>query len=131
MSKMTFSILTISALVLAGCAKEGLDGDATLVVKPKHHGTSIASTAAYQDSVFIKFGAQEIPSDPTRDYDALIVGEVGDDFIRIENVKQGDYSIYCAGWDTSISERVTGGVIKKIKRSERKNEIELEVPVVE
>ncbi len=126
-----FSILTIVAFVLAGCAKEGLDGDATLVVKPQHHHVPIVSTAAYPDSVFMKFGVTEIPENATTDYDALIVGEVGEDHIHIEHVKQGDYSIYCTGWDTSINQRVTGGVIVKIKRKERKDEIVVEVPVVE
>lgn len=129
--KKIISILAISACVLAGCAKEGLDGDATLVVKPAHHGTPIASTAAYQDSVFIKFGVTEIPSSPTTDYDELIVGAVGEDHIHIEHVKWGEYSVYCTGWDPGINQRVVGGVTVKIKRKDRKDEIVVDVPVVE
>lgn len=129
--KKFLSILLVAAFVFAGCAKEGLDGEATLVVKPAHHGTPIVSTAAYRDSVFIKFGVTEIPANPTTDYDALIVGEVGEDHIHIEHVKWGEYSVYCTGYDTTIGQRVTGGVVTKIKRSDRKEEIVLNVPVVE
>jgi len=129
--KNILSVLVFAVIIFSGCAKEGLDGDATLVVKPAHHGTPIVSTAAYADSVFIKFGAKEIPADPTHDYDALVVGAVGEDHIHVENVKWGYYSVYCTGWDTTISQRVTGGVTTKIKRSDRKEEIILNVPVVE
>lgn len=124
----TFSALAILAF---GCSKEGLDGDATLVIKPAHHGLAIASTVAYQDSVFIKFNVKDAPADPTHDYDALVVGTVGEDHIHIENVKWGDYFIYCTGWDTTINQRVEGGVAVKIKRSDRKDEIVVDVPVVE
>ena len=129
--KYAFFSIAAVALLFAGCAKEGLDGEATLVVKPQHHGSSIQSTAAYADSVFIKFGVKEIPADPTHDYDAVVVGEVGEDHIHIEHVKWGDYSVYCTGWDTTISDRVSGGVVVKIKRKDRKQEIDLPVPVTE
>ncbi len=126
-------ILPVALIVLfaAGCAKEGLDGDAILVIKPAHHGTPIVSTGAYRDSVFIKFNTQDMPSDPTHDYDALFVGEVGEDHIHIENVKWGEYYVFCTGWDTSINARVYGGVPVKIKRKDRKDEIVVNVPVVE
>lgn len=130
MRNLLFSISAVAILAF-GCSKEGLDGDATLVVKPAHHGVPIVSTAAYQDSVFIKFNAKDAPSDPTHDYDALVVGTIGEDHIHIENVKWGDYFIFCTGWDTTINQRVFGGVAVKVKRSERKDEIVVDVPVVE
>lgn len=128
-------MLTATVLFLfAACSKEGLDGDATLVVKPAHHGDAIASSAAYKDSVFIKFGVTEIPTDPTHDYDALVVGEVGEDHVHVEHVNCGEYSVYCTGWDTIGTPdrgRVKGGVLVKIKRKERKEEIIVDVPVTE
>ena len=130
MKKLIPAIAMVSFL-FAGCAKEGLDGSATLVVKPAHHGSPISSTSAYRDSVFIKFGATEVPADPTNDYDELVVGEIGEDHVHVVNVKWGEYSIYCTGWDTSLNERVTGGVAVKIKRKERKDEIVVNVPVTE
>jgi hypothetical protein len=129
--KKVLSAIAIVSLFFAGCAKEGLDGDATLVVKPQHHGAAILSTMAYPDSVFIKFGVKDIPSDPTHDYDAVLAGEAGEDHIHVEHIKWGSYSVYCTGWDTTINQRVTGGLVTKIKRGDRKDEIDLEVPVTE
>jgi hypothetical protein len=119
------------ATLAIGCSKEGLGGDAILVVKPAHHLDPIVSTAAYRDSVFIKFNAKEIPADPIHDYDLLVVGEVGEEHVHVEGLKWGDYSVYCTGWDTADSIRVHGGVLVKIKRKERKNEIVVDVPVTE
>lgn len=129
--KYIFGSIAIVALLLSGCKKEGLDGDATLVIKPAHHETPIVSTAAYRDSVFIKFDVTEVPLDPTNDYDALIVGEIGTDEIRVEHPTKGTYSIYCTGWDTVINDRVTGGLVIEIKRKQRKDEILVNVPLVE
>lgn len=132
--KRILSILAIASLFFAGCAKEGLDGEATFVVKPAHHGAAISSTSAYRDSVFIKFGVTEVPADPTHDYDAIIVGEVGEDHIHVEHPKWGDYSVYCTGWDTIGTPdqgRVSGGVLVKLKRKERKEEVIVDVPVTE
>lgn len=131
MTKTLLFIFALSAILFSSCAKEGLGGDATLAVFPKHHTTPIASTAAYSDSVFIKFDTKEIPADPIHDYDALFVGTVGETHVHCEGLKWGYYSVYCTGWDTTINQRVVGGVTIKIKRSERKNEIDLEVPVTE
>lgn len=124
-------VFAVSAFVFASCAKEGLGGDATLVVKPQHHGVNIPSLGAYPDSVFIKFEAKEVPADPIHDYDALFVGAAGEEHIHCEGLKWGYYSVYCTGWDTTINERVVGGLTIKINRSERKEEITVEVPVVE
>lgn len=129
--KKYISMIAVAAIFFAGCAKEGLDGDAKLVVKPQHHGAAIYSTAAYQDSVFLKFGVKEVPADPTHDYDAVIVGEVGEEHVHVETIKWGQYSVYCTGWDTTINQRVSGGIVTKIKRKDRKNEIVLAVPVTE
>ena len=129
--KKIISIIAVAVFLFAGCAKEGLGGDATLAVFPQHHGAAIYSTATYKDSVFIKFNAKEIPADPTHDYDALFVGEVGENHIHCEELKWGDYSVFCTGWDTTINQRVKGGILTKIKRKDRKDEVDLEVPVTE
>jgi hypothetical protein len=129
--KHILTVIAISTLLLAGCAKEGLDGNATLVIKPQHHGDAIISTAAYADSVYIKFGVTEVPADPTHDYDAVFAGEVGEDHLHVENVKWGYYSLFCTGWDTTQNERVAGGIILEIKRKQREQEIEVIVPVSE
>ena len=123
--------IAIAAIAFTSCTKEGLGGDATLVVKPAHHGLPIVSTTAYQDSVFIKYNTLDAPANPTTEYDLLIVGTVGEDHIHVEGLKHGDYYVYCTGWDTSINMRVSGGIPVTIKRKERKDEIVTDVPVVE
>ncbi len=123
--------IAITAIALTSCTKEGLGGDATLVVKPAHHGLPIASTTAYQDSVFIKYNTLDAPASPTTEYDLLIVGTVGEDHIHVEGLKHGDYYVYCTGWDASINMRVSGGIPVTIKRKDRKDEIITDVPVVE
>lgn len=129
--KNLVSILLLVTFLFTSCAKEGLGGDATLSVFPVHHTTAIVSTGAYLDSVFIKFNTEEIPADPIHDYDALFVGEVGKEHVHCAGLKWGYYSVYCTGWDTLTSQRVVGGVLLKIKRSDRKNDIDVIVPVTE
>lgn len=129
--RVYLAIIASITMLFSSCAKEGLDGDAVLAVKPSHHGQPIPSLAAYPDSVFVKFGAKDVPADPTHDYDALFVGTVGEDHIHCAGFKWGYYSIYVAGWDSTINQRVVGGVTTKIKRADRNNEITLEVPLTE
>lgn len=129
MRKLTF--LFVLSLVLASCSKEGLGGDATLLVTPEHHGDPVPSTAAYPDTVFIKFNAKEVPENPTQDYDAMFVGQPGDTHIHCSGLKWGDYSVYVAGYDIAYSDRVVGGLHIKIKRKERDQEIALTIPVSE
>jgi hypothetical protein len=124
-------VIAIGAALFYSCTKEGLGGEATLVVKPAHHGLPILSTAAYQDSVFVKFNTLDAPSSPTTEYDLLVVGTVGEDHIHVEGLEHGDYYVYCTGWDTSINMRVTGGIPVTIKRKERKDEIVVDVPITE
>lgn len=121
----------IAAAVWTGCAKEGLGGDATLVVRPQHHGVTIPNLVTYPDSVFIKFGVKEVPADPTHDYDALFVGEAGEDHVHCEGLKWGYYSVYATGYDSVGLYRVSGGVTLKIKRKDRDQEIDLNCPVTE
>jgi hypothetical protein len=129
MKQLIFCLL--ATLFMGGCSKEGIDGEATLVVTLHHHSWSVYSSANYRDSVFIKFGAKEMPAEPTHDYDVLFVGDSGEDRVQCEQMKWGSYSVYCAGYDTVMQARVTGGVITKISRSDRKNESGVIVPLAE
>lgn len=129
MNKLLF--LGMVTFALASCTKEGLGGDATLILKPQHHSVPIYSTNAYRDTIYVKFNTQEAPANPEKDYDAVFVGNAGDDFVRCEGLKHGDYYVYAAGWDPAINMRVVGGIPITIKRKERKDEIEKTVPVVE
>lgn len=132
--KKTFLSIAAAAVAItfaSSCKKAGTGGDATLVVFAKHHGVVIPNQANYPDSVFVKFNTEELPSNPTTNYDALFVGEAGEDHIHCENLKTGKYYIYCTGWDTNIGQRVSGGMALKIKWKDRKDEIDTDVAVTE
>ena len=122
-------LFSLLVLLLAGCRKEGIDGDAALKVELHHHSRNIYSCCIpnYHDSIFIKFGAKEIPADPTRDYDALFVGDSGTCVVSCTNLKWGYYSVFATGWDTVMNTRVSGGMTTKISHSERKKEQDLTV----
>jgi hypothetical protein len=128
---LSLGVMALAVTGFSSCKKAGRGGDATLVVAPKHHGTPITSTALYRDSVFVKFNAEDLPSDPTNNYDALFVGEPGETHVNCPGLKAGKYYIYATGRESSSGERVTGGVSVKIKYKERKDEIEVDVPVTE
>lgn len=119
------------ATLWMSCAKEGTDGEATLVVKLRHHSSWVASSTTFPDSVFVKFNVKEIPVDPTHDYDALFVGVAGEDHITCEGLKWGYYSVFCSGWDTTMNLRVSGGTTYKVAFGDRKQELALSVPVVQ
>jgi hypothetical protein len=127
---MKFYFVPVAFLLCCSCAKtEGLNGDATLVVKLTYNSTPVVSTAAYRDSVFIHYNTMDMPDHPSTDYDALFVIEPGQDQIRIENVCRGEYAVYCTGFDAAQNRRITGGVMVFIKRNERRNEFQVNVPV--
>ncbi len=130
MKPISSFILFAAAVILIPACKAGSGGDATLVVLPEHHGTPISGTAAYPDSVFIKFNTQDLPDNPTTNYDALFTSS-NEAHVHCEGLKAGKYFIYATGWDPAINQRVTGGVAVKIKYKDRKDEITIEVPVVE
>lgn len=125
------AFLAISLFAITSCKKAGTNGDATLVVFAKHHGTIIPNQALYRDSVFVTFNEKDLPSDPTHNYDALFVGEAGEDHIHCEGLHTGTYFIYVTGFDTSIGQRVSGGASVKIKYKERKEEVDFDVAVTE
>ena len=131
----TIGFIAICLIAISSCKRAGIDGDATLVITPKHHGNPIVSQSNYRDTVYVKFNAKDLPTDPTHDYDAIFVGEPGEDHVHCTNLHSGTYFLYVTGWDMSINpplgDRVTGGMSVKIKYKERKQEIALDVAVTE
>src|SRR5258706_1198813 len=104
-------ILSVSACK-EKCDEAGTGGGTTIVAFPKHHDKPIYSQADYPDSAFVKFSPASnfiVTSNPA-DYDLVIAGEAGADHVHIPNLKCGEYSIYMTGMDTSISQRVVGGI---------------------
>lgn len=115
-----------SMLIFSSCKKEGTGGKATIAAFPKHHEAPIKSAVIY-----VKFGAKEYPGKNASDYDLTITGEADEDHIHIEDLKWGDYYLYATGYDSSIAKAVAGGVPVTIKRSQRKEEVTVTIPVSE
>ncbi|HQU99777.1 MAG: hypothetical protein JNK61_04755 [Bacteroidia bacterium] len=123
-----------SFFLIASCDEDdkcnaGTGGNVVLVTKPQHHGKAIISQAAYLDSAFIKFNTKEFPGANASLYDLVVAGEIGEDHVHISGLKCGDYYIYMSGWDTTINQRVTGGLPYSF--SQESGEINLVVPVTE
>ena len=107
----------------------GEGGQVTIVAFPKHHGMFIVSDSLYRDSAFVKFNATNSPGTSASAYDMIVAGKAGEDHVHIEGLKRGKYFIFMTGYDSSISQRVTGGIPYEI--SQKSGEIDLDVPVTE
>jgi hypothetical protein len=123
--------LTAFMLLLAGCKKNGLGGDATLVVFVKHHGSVIKNHVNYPDTIFIKFNAKDLPGTTPDKFDTYFVGKTGEDHIHCEGLRPGKYYLYGVGIDSAGPYRVKGGAAIKIKWAERKKEIDVNLAVAE
>jgi len=139
LSTKNLFFLTISFLLFSfSCSKKddcvaGAGGAVTIAAFPQHHGKPIYNDAkpGYPDSAFVKFSPSSnfvITSNPA-DYDLIFTGDSGEDHVHIQNLKCGDYIIYMTGWDTSINQRVSGGIPYSF--SQTSGEIDLDVPVTE
>jgi hypothetical protein len=107
----------------------GLGGNVTIAAVLQHHGTTIPSTGAYQDTVYLKFNTSDNPGADLSLYDTYFVGHAGEDHIHLEGLKCGNYYIYGVGFDNGISQRVTGGIPYSFTQTT--GEIHLNVPVTE
>jgi hypothetical protein len=100
---------------LSSCKKDdkceaGSGGSVTLILEPEHHGEPIYSQPTYRDSAFIKFDAEEFPGDDPAKYDIIVVGQSGSKQVTVSGLKCGKYYLFMTGFDTSIVERVKGGI---------------------
>lgn len=151
MSNKTLLILTIITLMAAiGCRKDpsnatisgttvnntcvaGVGGNVTVATFPKHHGKPIINKNSYLDTVYVKFNTLDLPTkNGAVDYTAFdlkIAGEVPEDHVHITGLKCGKYYFFAAGYDTTINQRVFGGISKDITQSS--GEIDLDIPVTE
>lgn len=111
------------------CMYGGSGGSTTLVLFPQHHGAPIFSSAAYPDSAFIKFNTQTLPGSDPSDYDLVLSGEDGENHVHAHDLKQGKYFIFMTGWDTTINERVSGGI--PVIVTQESGEVDIDVPVTE
>jgi hypothetical protein len=111
------------------CQYGGTGGNTVIVAKPQHHGVPIISKTGYVDSAFVKFNTQESPGTNPSAYDLVIAGEEGEDHVHIPNMKPGKYYIFMTGFDSTIVQRVSGGIPVSITQSS--GEADVPVPVSE
>lgn len=98
-----FSLLLLLVIFSTACTREGFDGDSNVTGTVAHHGLAIGEA-----SIFIKFGAKELPGTLVSDFDASTVADSKGVF-KFENLKKGEYYLYGIGTDTAINETVRGG----------------------
>jgi len=115
-------LLSIISVILFSCQKEeecsgGLGGDVTLILKPQHHEDPIISQVGYLDSAFIAVDKYDFPGENPSKYDIIKVGIVGSDEVIISGLKCGGYYVFMTGYDTTISQRVKGGIPVYISQS--------------
>ena len=111
------------------CEYGGLGGSVTIVASPEHHGTPIVSSSTYPDTAMVKFNAIEFPGFSPSNYDLILVGDPGEDHIHIGGLKKGKYYIFMTGFDTTINERVLGGIPYELYSSS--GTVDLTIPVTE
>lgn len=111
------------------CTEAGTGGNVTLVARLHHHTEPIPNKVSYLDTVYLKFNAKDSPGTNLASYDTYIVGEAGEDHVHIEGLKCGDYYLYAVGFDSTINERVKGGIPYSFDKET--GEIDLSIPVTE
>jgi hypothetical protein len=136
MKKIILSITTllIASSILTFCKKKtectaGSGGNLTIVAFPQHHGKTIYNKGNYPDTVYIKFNTQDFPGPNPASYDIKFVGDSGEDHVHCHGLQCGNYYLYAVGLDTSINQRVTGGI--PFSTSQQSGEIDLNIPVTE
>jgi hypothetical protein len=125
MKKILAAIL-VCTLAFTSCKKNDTGGKATLVAFPAHHSQAVKGA-----TIYVKFDAEDYSSDMTTNYDLKITGEANENHVHIEGLRYGKYYLYAVGYDSTIMQTVTGGIGVKIKWSDRKEEMVVNVPVTE
>ena len=126
MKKIISLILIAAAIVIGSCKKNNTGGQCNIAAFPEHHGKSI-----YGATIYVKFGAKDLPGNPTSNYDLKIDGEANEEHVHINGLRYGHYYLYAVGYDSAIAQTVTGGIALKIKWKERKQELDVKVHVTE
>jgi len=124
MKKLNNIALILCVVALVACKKNGTGGDNAIAAFPKHHGTSIPNA-----TVYIKYGAAELPGVNASDYDdvKIAIQEGTTAHAHFEGLLKGDYYIYAVGYDSTVSEIVSGGIAVKVKTKTGEQDIDLPV----
>ena len=129
-----YVVLSIMAVVWLSCKKEdkcvaGGGGTNIIQVSLQHHEHTITNLKNYRDTVYVKFNVQDFPGNKPENYDATFIGEYGQDYVRLTNLKCGNYYLYVVGLESTHFERVSGGIPCVVEQDA--GELKLTIPVSE
>lgn len=136
-NRITFTGITLVIMITLtmACRKEnddckgGTGGDNSMMVYLKHHSKLITSIPGHPDTLFIKYNTNELPGEDPSDFDTYYIGDTLTDHFMIDQLNCGDYYLFGAGWDTTISQRVKGGIPVTI--DDDAGQVIVNVPVTE
>lgn len=117
------TLLAIAAIV--SCKKNGTGGDSTVAAITRHHERNIPFS-----TVYIKYDAKEFPGEDVSQYDANQKTDK-EGHTHFEGLRYGHYYFYGVGYDSVSQAVVKGGIGVQIKWKERKDELEVIVPITE
>lgn len=118
-------LLSVALITVSACKKEaGPDGNATITGHVKHHEDAIPNA-----TVYIKYGATELPGTDPMDYDDEATASASDAHYSFNGLKRGDYYLFAIGFDSACVCEVIGGV--SISIEEKDETVETNVPVTE
>ena len=130
-NKIIFTLIVGAIFTVGSCKKNGLGGQATIVVFMKHHGNIVKNHVKYPDTVFIKFNATDLPGTTPDKFDTYFVGQEGDDHINCADLRPGKYYLFGVGMDSTGPYRVKGGAAIRILWSDRKKTANTDLAVTE
>lgn len=116
MKKYTIPFVVVSCMILAiSCEKKstcvaGSGGDFQINATLKHHNKIVYSQPTYFDTIYVKFNSKNAPGNNLSLYDTFFTGNLTSEMIMLTNLKCGDYYLLGAGYDTSVQNRVVGGL---------------------
>ncbi|MFN8145582.1 MAG: hypothetical protein U0073_14260 [Bacteroidia bacterium] len=134
MNKFILLATLYFSAVLFACKKEekcsaGKGGSLTISAFPQHHGRAIYNLPNYPDTIYVKYNTQESAGFSPANYDTYFVGNSGEDHVHLEGLKCGDYYFLCAGYDSTINQRVVGGM--PFSTDQKEGGIDLNIAVTE
>ncbi|MBU3676877.1 MAG: hypothetical protein FGM54_06835 [Chitinophagaceae bacterium] len=128
MNRLKLYVLALFvAISFSACKKKpmaGLGGNAVIIARCQHHGSSIDSGIVY-----IKYNSLEAVA--MGEYNqAISLSKDSNNLYtaQFKGLKPGEYYLFAEGWDPSISNNVKGGVPFTIEKEEQFNII---IPVTE
>jgi len=122
----SFLIIGVSSVLLSACCKGGSGGDASITAFPFHHTKPIPGV-----TVYVKYDATEFPGASPSSYDINFKAGATDLSVKCTGLTCGNYYLYGVGYDSSISQIVSGGMNVKISYSDRKNNANVNLAITE